>query len=251
MELKEFQSLALRTESQISGIKLDRGNLIMILKVVIAITEILDGIKKAAFYNKNTKLEDGLLGHLNDILALVQQLHTSASDNGPVGATLDDNESIPNVDPRVFHGILGIVTESGELASALLKAVDDPNYTIDAVNIQEEMSDIAWYEAILHDCLGLDWGQGLTNVIEKLRIRYPDKYSDYAADNRDLDAERAALEVGFEDNGESTPTFEKAMEDFRKAQGDAIVDWYAPAGTNRGPLVMGKFGYEYPSENDE
>lgn len=250
MELKEFQGLALRTESHIQGIQLDRGNLVVLLKIVIAVSEILDGIKKAAFYNKTGKLEDGFLGHLTDLLTLILQLQSSAASAGPLGATLDSNESISNVDPRVFHGILGILTESGELASALLKSVENPDNKVDPVNIQEEMSDIAWYQAILHDCLGLDWNQGLENVINKLRVRYPEKYSDEAADNRDLDAERAALEVGF-DEGVKSPTFQKAMEEFRKEQGDAIVNWYAPAGTNRGPLVMGKFGYENPSENDE
>lgn len=197
MELKEFQGLALRTESRIDGVKLNRGNLITLLKVVVAITEILDGIKKSAFYNKNEKLEKNLLPHLSMIIALVQELHWSATGRGPLGATVDEDESIQNLDPRVFHGILGIITESGELASALLKVVEDPNSSIDAINIQEEMSDVAWYKAILHDALNLDWDQGLVNVINKLRIRYPDKYSDENADNRDLEAERAALEVGY------------------------------------------------------
>lgn len=196
MELKEFQGLALRTESQITGIKLNRNNLITILKVVVEITEILDGIKKATFYNKTSKLEGDFATRLHTITKLIETLSWLNSGRGPIGTLIDANETIPNVDPRVFHGILGIITESGELAAALLKSVEDPNHTIDAVNIQEEMSDIAWYKAILHDKLGLDWGQGLENVINKLRVRYPDKYSDEAAANRDLFAERVELERG-------------------------------------------------------
>lgn len=196
MELKEFQGLALRTESKIDGIKLNRGNLISLLRIVVASTEILDGIKKAAFYNKTTKLEENLGKQIDDIRQLVNTLHLTNTLKGPIDTIINPDENIPNVDPRVFHGIIGIITESGELASALLKSLEDPYHTVDAVNIQEEMSDIAWYEAILHDTLKLDWGQGLENVINKLRIRYPDKYSDEAAANRDLDAERAALEVG-------------------------------------------------------
>lgn len=196
MELKEFQGLALRTESQIQGISLNRDNLITLLTIVVEVTEILDGIKKAAFYNKTTKLEGNLLMNLLNVAALTKQLVQKTDDLGPVGATIDANETIANLDPRVFHGILGIITESGELAAAMLKVIEDPELSIDAVNIQEEMSDIAWYKAILHDTLGLDWNQGLINVINKLSIRYADKYSDYAAANRDLAAERAALEVG-------------------------------------------------------
>ena len=204
MELKEFQGLALRTESHIEGIKLNRSNLITLLKVVVAVTEILDGIKKAAFYNKTTKLENNLTLQLDQIKGLVGELYLRNAASGPVGTIMDTNETLSDIDPRVFHGILGIITESGELAQALLNAVDGSK-PIDAVNVQEEMSDIAWYKAILHDTLRLDWGQGLTNVIEKLRIRYPDKYSDYAADNRNLEAERAALEVGVTDNVTNTP----------------------------------------------
>ena len=196
MELKEFQGLALRTESQISGIKLNRENLITLLKVVVEVTEILDGIKKAAFYNKTSKLEGDLGTRLATLARLIAALEWQNSGRGPLGAILDAEETLPNVDPRVFHGVLGIITESGELASALLKSVEDPEHVIDAVNIQEEMSDIAWYKAILHDSLSLDWNQGLENVINKLRVRYPEKYSDEAATNRDLFAERVELERG-------------------------------------------------------
>lgn len=196
MELKEFQGLALRTESQIQGIQLNRGNLITLLKIVVEVTEVLDGIKKAAFYNKTNKLEGDLTARLYKLAKLIEAISWQNSGKGPVGAIMDPEETISNVDPRVFHGILGIITESGELASALLKSVEDPTATIDAVNIQEEMSDIAWYKAILHDTLGLDWNQGLENVINKLRVRYPDKYSDEAAANRDLLAERVELERG-------------------------------------------------------
>lgn len=43
-----------------------------------------------------------------------------------------------------------------------------------------------WYE--------LDFFQLLTNNIDKLRIRYPEKFTEEAALNRDLDAERVELE---------------------------------------------------------
>lgn len=196
MQLQEFQGLALRTESQIQGIQLNRKNITLILEMVVALTEILDGIKKAAFYNKTKKVESDFSNHLSTIIRIAEALSWAVNGKGPVGAVMDAEETIPNIDPRVFHGILGIITESGELAAALLKGFADGEHQLDAVNVQEEMSDIAWYEAILHDAMGLDWGQGLKNVIEKLRIRYPEKYSDYDADNRDLDAERRALEVG-------------------------------------------------------
>lgn len=196
MELEEFKGLALRTESQIEGIKLNRENVALLLRMFVSLSEVLDGLKKAAFYNKTEKLDSEFSAHLSDIAKAGEKLAWSVSGRGVLGTLIDSDESVPNVSPRVFHGILGILTESGELGEALLKSFENGDHVIDAVNVQEEMSDIAWYEAILHDELGLNWEQGLVNVIEKLRIRYPDKYSDYAAANRNLAAERAALEVG-------------------------------------------------------
>lgn len=40
----------------------------------------------------------------------------------------------------------------------------------------------------------LDFFQCLTNNIEKLKVRYPEKFTEEAAQNRDLEAERAELE---------------------------------------------------------
>ena len=42
--------------------------------------------------------------------------------------------------------------------------------------------------------LGLDFFQILTNNIAKLKVRYPDKFNNESAINRDLDAERTELE---------------------------------------------------------
>lgn len=237
MELNQFQGLALRTESQISGIKLNAGNLVSLLKVVIEVTEILDAVKKAVFYNKTAKLEGDLTARLHALATLIEALKWQNSGRGPVGAIMAE-ETIKNVDPRVFHGILGIITESGELASALLKSIENEDTPIDPVNIQEEMSDIAWYKAILHDSLNLDWGQGLENVINKLRIRYPEKYSDDAAANRDLESERAALEVGVKPLKDNPITLEDLVSTgpLEKNTGE-IFKWDAPAGTERGNMV--------------
>ena len=201
MQLEEFKGLALRTESQIDGISLDRDKIVILLTILVELVGILDGLKKAVFYKKVSKLDSEFIGHLIKMGELIAELRAS-SDNTeqPASEMLfsSNGDYLHGIDPRVFHGILGIITESGELAEALLKVMRGEVDEIDPINIQEEMSDIAWYKAILHDVLKLNWGQGLRNVIEKLNIRYPEKFSDYFADNRDLDAERAALSVGFE-----------------------------------------------------
>lgn len=47
---------------------------------------------------------------------------------------------------------------------------------------------------VICELIGLDFWQILTNNIEKLQIRYPEKFTEEAALNRDLDAERKVLE---------------------------------------------------------
>jgi hypothetical protein len=63
----------------------------------------------------------------------------------------------------------------------------------------EEMADGAggtnsWYGAILCDVLNIDPYDPMDKVIRKLKARFPDKYCDEKADNRDIAAERAELE---------------------------------------------------------
>jgi hypothetical protein len=64
----------------------------------------------------------------------------------------------------------------------------------DVVNIKEELGDQEWYKAILVDAIGANMEAIQDRVIEKLRARYPEKYTDEAAINRDLVTERAILE---------------------------------------------------------
>ena len=65
---------------------------------------------------------------------------------------------------------------------------------VDKVGIGEEFSDIDWYKAITFDELQLEENTCRTNVINKLKVRFPDKYDDAAAANRNLEEERKKLE---------------------------------------------------------
>ncbi len=183
----EFQPQALRTESRIETVKTNKRLLIALLVANVAVTEILDAVKKQVFYGNSKKLFEKSAEHiaqLGDMLEILKE------DLAP-----DSLDEEIEVNARVFHGLLGIITESGELSDALLTAVTGGG--IDPVNIQEESTgDIGWYQAIINDELGLDFYQGLTNVRNKLRERYPEKFTNELAANRNLDAERKQLEVG-------------------------------------------------------
>ena len=96
---------------------------------------------------------------------------------------------------RVMHGMIGIATEAGELQDAIKKHMIYGR-DLDLVNVMEEVSDVLWYCALTLDAAGFTFEQAMERNIAKLRARFPDKFTSELANNRDLDAERAALEDG-------------------------------------------------------
>jgi len=111
---------------------------------------------------------------------------------------------------RLEHAGHGIVTEVGELMDTLKRHIYY-GVPLDVVNLKEEAGDLMWYIAILLDELSQRFG--ITDVlaanIEKLKQRYPNKFSEEDAVNRDVEKERALL-------GESPP-HEVILEAIRKA----------------------------------
>jgi len=94
---------------------------------------------------------------------------------------------------RLLHGSVGVSTEAGELLDAVKKYIFYGK-PIDRVNIKEEIGDALYYIALLMDELDLKLEDILEVNISKLRTRYPDKFSEEKAENRDLQAERKILE---------------------------------------------------------
>lgn len=99
-------------------------------------------------------------------------------------------------DPRVLHAAFGLVTESAELLDAIKKATFYGK-ALDVTNIKEEAGDILWYLAILFDALGTDFETEQARVIAKLRARFPEKFTETAAFDRDLAKEREILETSY------------------------------------------------------
>jgi NTP pyrophosphatase (non-canonical NTP hydrolase) len=91
---------------------------------------------------------------------------------------------------ELLHATMGMVTEIFEVIEELGMefTIKDPTHLI------EEIGDIKWYEAILLRHLDTTSDIAQAANIRKLSTRYPDKFSAHAALNRDLDAERNALE---------------------------------------------------------
>lgn len=116
-----------------------------------------------------------------------KELRTEARDH------YDNFFSKEKVDPRIEHAMYGLVTEVGEIMDQL-KRSKVYNTQFDKVNLIEEMGDMMWYMAILCDAVEVSFEELWDRNIEKLKIRYPEKYSDIKALKRDLSKERKILE---------------------------------------------------------
>jgi len=99
-----------------------------------------------------------------------------------------NNQQLDNI-----HMALGLVTEAGELADVFKKNLAY-NKSIDWINVQEEMGDLMWYIAGLCNINNFDIEQILQVCIDKLRSRYPEKFDEDKAINRNLEDERKILE---------------------------------------------------------
>lgn len=92
-----------------------------------------------------------------------------------------------------IHMSLGLITESAEIADVFKKKLAY-NKEIDWINIKEEVGDLMFYIANICNINGWDLRDILDTNIAKLKVRYPDKYTDDKAINRDLLSERKELE---------------------------------------------------------
>lgn len=105
---------------------------------------------------------------------------------------------------RLLHSAVGCCTEAGELQDALKRELFYGK-SFDATNLCEEYGDLLWYVAIGLDALGVSMEDCMERNIAKLQARYPSKFDAHRAVNRDLAAERKALEEKPAPPGEPFP----------------------------------------------
>lgn len=185
MDLKQYITDAIRTESKIDSVVTNPDVLKAVLSMFIASGNLLDMIKKNVYYGKPIDIETWE----NRVHQSYQAVSFLSYDES---SPWNDKVSI-EIDPRVFHAIVGICTESTELAEAVTQVIEN-GIELDTVNIREELFDHMWYWLIGHDAINQNPEDTLEMGFEKLRRRYPDKFTSHNAINRDIDAEREILE---------------------------------------------------------
>lgn len=182
MDLKKYVDDAIRTESKIDSVKVDLYTFDQLISAFVSASELLDLVKKNVFYGKPISKEKW-----NDARKSIEFAMEALHQQDERGA---EYPTPTNFNPRVFHGIVGIATEAGELVEALNASKN----SIDTTNVLEEIGDISWYTAILVDELNGDWEKLLNANIAKLKARYPEKFTSQDAIERDVDNERKVLE---------------------------------------------------------
>lgn len=176
MEIKDYQKAGLKTDAEnyepIGERIFDNyAELKSVLKQFVSVSKKLDLMKKKLIYGKK------------DIKIEMKYLHETDVEERARASTLG---------PEV-HGIIGVATESSELVEALLKSIETGD-DLDKVNLMEEVGDIMWYQNLILTQAGYSFEHAADRNIAKLAKRYPDKFTEDAALNRDVVAERAILE---------------------------------------------------------
>jgi NTP pyrophosphatase (non-canonical NTP hydrolase) len=105
----------------------------------------------------------------------------------------NDGLELTQFQAEFLHAAMGMVTEVAEVVDALKKHLIYGK-ELDLVNIKEEMGDLQWYEAMVRRLTGLSDEEIRITNINKLAARYPGKFTEEAALNRDTNKERKILE---------------------------------------------------------
>lgn len=105
---------------------------------------------------------------------------------------------LSNEQEDIQHMLFGMMTELGELVDSYKK-----HYAygkeLDMINVIEEMGDIMWYWAGMCTITGINSSYTLESNINKLLVRYPEKFEKELALVRDISEELKVIIKGREE----------------------------------------------------
>ena len=195
MNFKEYAPLAMRTCKELPTA--DHINH-MCLGIVGEMGELVDQIKKAYVYGKAID-QVNIIEEVGDVAyytaGLVQHFPALADwlDSDELKQSIN-YEKLEVARKNVTRTILLNTMSAANLAVDLMMFADDDNLQdANAEQVAKALGTALFATAVLLD---VDLAEAFEVNIAKLAKRYGDKYSDYAAINRDIDAERAVLEAG-------------------------------------------------------
>jgi NTP pyrophosphatase (non-canonical NTP hydrolase) len=141
-----------------------------------------DAIKRSLFYGDKA-IGERLSEGTQKMQAFYQLLESKE-------ITLSEDEI------NLLHGILGIASEAGELMEELIEAKltgREVNKSDGKGSVKEECGDVMWYQALILRYIGSTFEKVAGSNIAKLKARYPQKFTEENAVNRNLEEEAKAL----------------------------------------------------------
>ena len=161
--MKTYLEASGRTAAtKLHGQTIRQSDLVSIVEECTSALRRLDQVKKALFYGREPSW--------------------GVPKNNPEPVEADDQLR------DLLHGILGVATEAGELLELLL----DPT-KLTKEKLIDESGDILWYLALLFRRLGVTFEYVGDGNIRKLAIRFPDKFEEFLAANKDDEKEKVAF----------------------------------------------------------
>ncbi len=166
-----YQALALRTESpnyHLDGMSFEeRQQMLAALARAVEACLNLDAFKKVLFYGQDLK--------------------------GTHSYYKEKRFFPANVPPRIVHAIIGIMSEAGELGQDLLASWTG-ECDFDITNFKIELGDVRWYTAIGAAGAGVTLDYIDYTNINKLAVRFTERFTEGEALVRDLQAELAVMD---------------------------------------------------------
>mgnify|MGYP001562923263 CR=1 FL=1 len=170
MKFEEYQKLSIRTNKWLSSIQFDVAH--MLLGMNGEINELNDALESVDKVNQAEELAD-IAWYVSNY-ASIRNLH------------LDESKAL-----LVRGDYNGLVYQISTLTDIAKKWIIY-NKEIDTTEEQKICQNIL--SILYHFDIEINFSKALQNNIDKLKKRYPEKYSDENAQNRDLAAERKELE---------------------------------------------------------
>lgn len=95
-------------------------------------------------------------------------------------------KALPTLSANLAHAALGIATEAGEFTTEVKRMAiyDKPMTEEMRQHMAEELGDLLWYVALAAEHLQIPMAKICRDNIEKLRTRFPEKYTNDAAEAR-------------------------------------------------------------------
>lgn len=182
MTFDYMEESALTASTQYHGTRVPLIHLSEVLHECAEALNKLDRIKKCLFYGRELgPITEGL--HYGEVFQNCESLPIWISEHPSKDKKAKD----------IIHGIIGKATEAGELLEALIKVIDE-GQELDLPNVGEEIGDGLWYDAMLLRAIDSNFGEVQAINIAKLRQRFPNRFTEYDANNRNLAQEREILE---------------------------------------------------------